>query len=55
MRLAVVVSCRYALRATRYAPRSSGISSSPLWTISAEKTLGGIYVKDVVIENPNLK
>ncbi|WP_242442916.1 flagellar basal body-associated protein FliL [Magnetospirillum sp. 15-1] len=24
-------------------------------TISAEKTLGGIYVKDVVIENPNLK
>lgn len=24
-------------------------------TISAEKTLGGVYVKDVAIENPNLK
>ncbi len=24
-------------------------------TASAEKTLGGVYVKDVVIENPNLK
>ncbi len=24
-------------------------------TTSAEKTLGGLYVKDVVIENPNLK
>jgi len=24
-------------------------------TMAAEKTLGGVYVKDVVIENPNLK
>jgi flagellar FliL protein len=24
-------------------------------TIAAEKTLGGVYVKDVAIENPNLK
>lgn len=24
-------------------------------TMTAEKTLGGVYVKDVVIENPNLK
>lgn len=24
-------------------------------TMSAERTLGGVYVKDVVIENPNLK